>query len=177
MAAKAFNLLDERNSAVMKPKVTSKPGAAPANPTGGEPDPTVARRPVGRVFIAGRVVRLMPDGTVMMRVRDQEIPCRRASTVDRGWLQAALAVGPVDGEGTFDLEYGIGSLWCVFPGPEHADVAVPTLSFAASERIALRCGKSSVALEKDGSLQVRGRDVLTRGSRSTRVSGGTVRIN
>jgi hypothetical protein len=34
-----------------------------------------------------------------------------------------------------------------------------------------------VALEKDGSLQVRGRDVLTRGSRSTRVSGGTVRIN
>jgi hypothetical protein len=176
MAAKAFNLLDERNSAVMKPKLTSKPGAAQGSPAQ-EPDPRVARRPVGRVFIAGQVVRLMPDGTVVMRVRDQEIPCRRASTVDRGWLQAALAVGPVDGEGTFDLEHGIGSLWCVFPGPEHEEVASATVSLVATERVSLQCGKSTVALEKDGTLQVRGRDITTRGSRSARISGGIVRIN
>jgi hypothetical protein len=92
-------------------------------------------------------------------------------------LRAALAIGPVDAEGTLDLDQGTGSIWCVFPGPEHAHVAPPTLSLAASDRVTLRCGKASLDLEKDGSLQVRGRDILTRGSRSARISGGIVRIN
>jgi hypothetical protein len=112
-----------------------------------------------------------------MRVRDQEVPCRRASTIDSGWLQAAVAVAPVDGEGTFDLELGVGSLWCVFPGPEHEGVAPTTVALIATERVSIQCGKASVALEKDGTLQVRGRDITTRGSRSARISGGIVRIN
>jgi hypothetical protein len=65
----------------------------------------------------------------------------------------------------------------VFPGPAHADIATPTLTLVASERVSLRCGKASVSLEKDGSLQVRGRDIVTRGSRSARLSAATVRIN
>lgn len=150
--------------------------------TSARPSSTVATAPPkpkdGRVLVDGKIIKLTPGGRPVLRLRDgRQVACRCASTIDVGWLRAALAVGSIDAEGTYDAGDGSGSIWCVFPGPEHADVAVPTLSFAASERIALRCGKSSVALEKDGSLQVRGRDVLTRGSRSTRVSGGTVRIN
>jgi hypothetical protein len=150
--------------------------------TSAPPSSTAATAPPkpkdGRVLVDGKIIKLTPAGRPVLRMKDgRQVVCRCASTIDVGWLRAALVVGSVDAEGTYDASDGSGSIWCVFPGPEHADVAVPTLSFAASERIALRCGKSSVALEKDGSLQVRGRDVLTRGSRSTRVSGGTVRIN
>ncbi len=159
----------------MKSKVSSKSVAAAA---ARGPRPRPEARSVGRVFVEGQVVRLMPDGTVVLKLRDRrEIPCRRASTIDKGWLQAALAVGPVDGEGTFDVDQETGSLWCVFPGPEHEGVAAPTASLVATDRILLQCGKSSLALEKDGSLQVRGRDIVTRGSRSARISGGIVRIN
>ena len=161
----------------MKSKPASKSGTVGVNAGALKPEPATASRAVGRVFIAGQVVRLLPDGTVLLRVRGQEIPCRRASTIDRGWLQAALAVGPVEGEGTFDLELGTGSLWCIFPGPEHEGVAATTVSLVATERVSLQCGKASVALEKDGTLQVRGRDITTRGSRSARISGGIVRIN
>jgi hypothetical protein len=121
---------------------------------------------------------MLPDGNVILRLRDKrEIPCRRAAAIQRGWLAAALAIGPVEAEGTYDLDAGSGSIWCVFPGPEHAEAAAPTVDLVATERVSLRCGKTSVALEKDGSLQMRGRDILTRGSRSARLSGAIVRIN
>jgi hypothetical protein len=142
------------------------------------PEPQPAPGGVGRVFVDGQIVKVLPGGNVILRMRDRrEIPCRRSSTVDVEWLRVALAVGPVEAEGTFDVRGGSGSIWCVFPGPEHADVAAPTLSLVASERVSVRCGKASLELEKDGSLQVRGRDIVTRGSRSARISGGIVRIN
>jgi hypothetical protein len=126
----------------------------------------------------GQIIRMLPGGSVVVRLRDgRQVPCRRPSTVDAGWLRAALVVGPVDAEGTLDLVDDAGSIWCVVPGPEHADVVAPTLALVAGERVSLRCGKASVSLEKDGSLQVRGRDILTRGSRSARLSGAIVRIN
>jgi hypothetical protein len=93
------------------------------------------------------------------------------------WLRAALAIATVEAEGTIDTNGDSGSIWCLFPGAEHASAVVPTLNLVAAERISLRCGKSSVTLEKDGSLDARGRDVMTRGSRSARISGGIVRIN
>jgi hypothetical protein len=132
----------------------------------------------GRIFVEGQIVKMMPDGNVVLRLTSgRTVPCRRPSTIDRGWLGAALAVGPVEAEGTLDVERGAGSIWVVFPGLEHADVATPTISLVATERLSLRCGKASVSLEKDGSLQVRGRDIITRGSRSARLSGAIVRIN
>jgi len=160
----------------MKRKVSV--GAKTRAPWPASPAPGSAPPLTGRVFVDGQIVRMTADGNVVLRLRNKrEIPCRRASTIDRGWLAAALALGPVDAEGTFDIDAGAGSIWCVFPGPEHAGAAAPTVSLVASERVSLRCGKASVALEKDGSLQVRGRDILTRGSRSARLSGGIVRIN
>lgn len=130
------------------------------------------------MLVAGQIVGVIAAGAALLRLPDgRQIPCRRPSTVDAGWLRAAVEVGPVDAEGTMDVEEGTGSIWCVFPGPEHEDVAAPTVKLVATERVSLQCGKSSVALEKDGSLQVRGRDIVTRGSRSARISGGIVRIN
>jgi hypothetical protein len=126
----------------------------------------------------GQIVKLRPDGNLIVQLRNkQEVPCRRPSTVDRGWLRACLAIGPVDAEGTLDVERGAGSVWCVFPGPEHERAAPPVLSLVATERVSLVCGKTSLSMEKDGSFQVRGRDILTRGSRSARLSGAIVRIN
>jgi dUTPase len=141
------------------------------------PETGAAAAPTGRIFVDGQLIKLAPGGRALLKLRNgRQVPCRLASTIDRSWLEAALEIAPVDAEGTVD-EQGNGSVWCIFPGPEHAEVAARTLSITATERITLRCGKSSVALEKEGALDVRGRDIMTRGSRSTRLSGGIVRIN
>jgi hypothetical protein len=97
--------------------------------------------------------------------------------VNTTWLKAALALGPVDAEGTYDPEVGRGSVWALFPAEEQARLLPAHVEVAAAETLSLRCGKATIALDKDGSLQVKGRDVVARGSRSTRVSGGVVRIN
>src|SRR5438874_2500359 len=106
-----------------------------------------AAAPTGRILVDGQLIKLPPGGRPVLKLRTgREVSCRLASTIDRSWLSAALDVAPVDAEGTVDEE-GNGSVWCIFPGPEHADVAARTLSITATERITLRCGKSSVALE------------------------------
>jgi hypothetical protein len=133
----------------------------------------------GRTLIEGQVTTILRDGRVLLRRRrGAPVVCRWPKTnVDLGWLRAALAVGPVDAEGTFDAEQAAGSIWAVFPGPEHETVAAERVELKAASEISFRCGKASVALTKDGAVEVRGRDVLTRGSRSARLFGGVVRIN
>lgn len=52
-----------------------------------------------------------------------------------------------------------------------------TLSFEAEKQITLKCGKSSIQLQADGSVLIRGAYVLTRASGTNRIRGGNVQIN
>jgi len=132
----------------------------------------------GRVLLDGAIVRMRPNGEVLLRSSAHgEVVCRLPMGVNATWLKAALALGPVDAEGTYHAEAGRGSVWALFPNEEQARLLPAHVEVAASETLSLRCGKTTIALEKDGSLQVKGRDVTARGSRSTRISGGVVRIN
>jgi hypothetical protein len=125
--------------------------------------------------IDGRVTRILPDGRAEVEADNGLIKCRCAHGIDLGWLRSAVAVGPVDAE--ISIGARGGSLWAVFAGPEHRDVVPERVDLAASSGIRLSCGQSTVTLEHDGRVRVRGRDVTTRGSRVARVLGGTVRIN
>ncbi len=59
-------------------------------------------------------------------------------------------------------------LLAIFPGPEHERVVREEVTIEAKGRVRLVCGDSSISLEKEGRIQVRGKDVLTRGSRTAR---------
>jgi hypothetical protein len=47
----------------------------------------------------------------------------------------------------------------------------------AKESVKISCGESTLDLDKQGTIRVRGREVTARGSRVTRLQGGSVRIN
>ena len=122
------------------------------------------------------MVELLPSGRARLEIAGRRVvECRCAHGIDLHWLRAALAVGPVEAEATLG-ERG-GSLWAVFPGPEHAGVLSDTVVLSAAKSIELRCGRSTVSLKTDGQIRVRGRDVATRGSRVARLQGHTIRLN
>jgi hypothetical protein len=51
------------------------------------------------------------------------------------------------------------------------------LVYTAQREIVLRCGKASIQLSCDGSVRIRGTNVLTRASATNRIRGGNVQIN
>lgn len=51
------------------------------------------------------------------------------------------------------------------------------LRLVAKERIELRVGKSSLIMEADGHITLRGTDLVSHASRSNRIRGGSVNLN
>jgi hypothetical protein len=51
------------------------------------------------------------------------------------------------------------------------------LVYTAQREIVLRCGKASIQLLSDGSVRIRGTNVLSRASATNRIRGGNVQIN
>jgi len=100
---------------------------------------------------------------------------RLCQAVDGDWLAAALAVGPVQAEGTIASD-GSGSIWAVFPGPEHAEGEVAHRQIGAQSSLSLSCGGTVVSLSSTGRVEIRGREVIARGSRVTRLQGGSIRL-
>jgi hypothetical protein len=52
-----------------------------------------------------------------------------------------------------------------------------TLVFAAEEEIRLVCGKSSITLTRNGRVVVKGVEIVSRGTRTNKIKGGSVSIN
>ncbi len=75
----------------------------------------------------------------------------------------AVVVGPIVAE----LNRNDG------PGPTMPEA----ITLEAERQITLRCGKSSIQLQKDGTLLIRGAYVLSRASGTNRIRGGNVQIN
>jgi hypothetical protein len=51
------------------------------------------------------------------------------------------------------------------------------LIYTAQKEIVLRCGKASIQLLNDGSIRIRGTNVLSRASATNRIRGGNIQIN
>lgn len=52
-----------------------------------------------------------------------------------------------------------------------------TVKITAAERLELRCGKSTIIMEKDGHLTIRGTHLVSHASASNRIRGGSVNLN
>ena len=137
--------------------------------------PVKAERP--RTVLEGRVVEVLRDEQVVfVSAGGSRFVCLCPQHVDTGWVRSALAFGPVAAEASIPRE-GPGTVWCLLPSPEQRKVVGDTLSLGAASRVEITCGKSKVELKSDGTVRIRGRDVLARGSRVTRIQGGAVRLN
>jgi hypothetical protein len=61
--------------------------------------------------------------------------------------------------------------------PQRLKMAAKEILLEGTEEVSLRCGESSLTLRKDGKTVLKGKEVLTRASRTNRVKGATVQIN
>jgi hypothetical protein len=127
--------------------------------------------------LSGRATAVTPDGKVRFVSKTGRIvECRVPLHVSLAWLRAALTRAPVEAEATApDGDRG-GSLWSLFPGPEHEGVVPDRLELVASESVLVTCGSSKLSM-KGRELRLRSRDVFVNGTRATRVRGGTVKVN
>lgn len=51
------------------------------------------------------------------------------------------------------------------------------LSFVATRRISLRCGKASITLDADGNVDIRGQYLLSRAARQNKIKGASISFN
>jgi hypothetical protein len=85
--------------------------------------------------------------------------------------------------GDSHLPYIIGALWkpdqppTVFQSPIEAKVDGEQVVIEGKKEILLKCGKASIQLLADGSVRIRGTEVLNRASGTNRIRGGNVQIN
>jgi hypothetical protein len=52
-----------------------------------------------------------------------------------------------------------------------------TLTLSAHKKITLRCGKASIVLNADGSIEIRGTELLSRASGQNAIRGASVSLN
>ena len=141
--------------------------------------PVRASRQGERLLVDGEVVEVLADQLVaFVTSAGRRLTCACAMGIDLAWLRAALRLGKVRAEGSVPRSGGEdGVIWCLVPTAEQRRVIPDEINLVAAEGVSIVCGKSKVKLAKDGSLRVRGREVAVRGSRSTRIQGGVVRVN
>jgi len=61
--------------------------------------------------------------------------------------------------------------------PALQERAQEVVNLSATQRIELRCGKSSLTLNRDGSILLRGVDLISRASGVNKIKGAAVKIN
>jgi hypothetical protein len=57
------------------------------------------------------------------------------------------------------------------------DIDGETLTLSAYKRIVLRCGKASIVLNADGTIEIRGTELLSRASGQNAIRGASVSLN
>jgi hypothetical protein len=61
--------------------------------------------------------------------------------------------------------------------PPAVEIDGERLIYTAGQEIVLRCGKASIQLLSDGTVRIKGSNVLSRASATNRIRGGNVQIN
>jgi len=109
--------------------------------------------------------------------REEAIPARSLARLSAGDVGAEVALLFEEGDRMRPLV--VGRL--VEPARDDAAPLVVAdgqmLRLTAKERIELRVGRSSIVMEADGHITIRGTDLVSHAARSNRIRGGSVNLN
>lgn len=145
-------------------------------------------------FCVGRIVEVAEDGSVSVDPGDGRKPVRARSIVriDRAVATAGVSVllAYPTGQSTVPIIMGVVRDAACAPEVEaSAELELPPdqpyeLAFDDGRRVLrarneleLVCGKSSITLRKNGQVEVRGVEIVSRATRLNKIRGGAVRIN
>jgi hypothetical protein len=137
--------------------------------------PTLAAAP-GAV-VSGEVVERMADGSVFVNFPQNTLgPLRARTLVVDIHAGSSVLIAFDGGDPTRPIILGILH--------DRARTEARTLHLKAArivleaeDELALKCGEGSIEARRDGKVSVKGRDVISRATRTNKVRGATVLIN
>lgn len=137
----------------------------------------------------GRIVAISDDGEIMVESgsEDLPLPCEflRTSAGPLPELRPGDAVLYAMDENA-RRGYVLGVIQKYHAGVQgtngqlihsQTEQAIREIKFNAAEKIELRCGKSSLSMDKDGKVVIKGSQLTSRASGLNRVKGAAVKIN
>ena len=89
-----------------------------------------------------------------------------------GQAGADVAVAWLDGDPPQPLILGL-----IQPAPSLAEADGKRVVIEGDREVVLRCGRASITLRPDGSITIRGGQILSRADGSNRVQGASVQLN
>jgi hypothetical protein len=76
-----------------------------------------------------------------------------------------------------DIETAIAELPNAGTMPMQAIADGKIIELVALEQLTMRCGKSSITLDKNGHVEIRGIQILTRATGQNRIKGSSISLN
>lgn len=152
---------------------------APPVPAASIPSPTPALNSARGVVI-GVVKSVDADGRIWLNLPapGPDLACAACCLCLPSELAPGRRVAVLFQEQNAGLAVVLGPVLAEMPIATEMSAENPdTLLFEAEKQITLKCGKSSIKLQPDGSVLIRGAYVLTRASGTNRIRGGNVQIN
>jgi hypothetical protein len=138
-----------------------------------EPAAAENDRDADRILV-GVIVSVLDARRVQVTVsRGETVEAVLPKHVEASWLEAALAVAPVEAG---ILEQGERCLvWAIYPGPEHAEVRAEELRLDA-HKIVLEAGRARLELAED-QLRIKASEVQSRATGEHWIMGARIRLN
>lgn len=137
---------------------------------------TMTENMAGMQIVRGRISAISPDGKIFV---ENEID---RSCLACDFLRTSAAPLPILTQGdlvlyifdeTLDRGYVLGLIQRYIPEEE-----VPHhLKFYAKAKIELRCGKSSLTMDREGKVIIKGAQLVSRASGVNKIKGAAVKIN
>ncbi len=127
--------------------------------------------------VSGEVVERKADGTLFVNFRQNTLGPLIARTLVEDVHPGARVVLAFDGnDPTRPIILGILYDRARTDG-KTVYLKAARIVVEAQDELLLRCGEGSIEARRDGKVSVKGRDVLSRATRTNKVRGATVQIN
>ena len=108
-------------------------------------------------------------------LREHDIGKRIALQFERGDVQRPIVMGVL--KDPADIETAIAELPSLGAMPMQAIADGKIIELVALEQLTMRCGKSSITLDKNGHVEIRGIQILTRATGQNRIKGSSISLN
>jgi hypothetical protein len=137
-----------------------------------------AHRRTGDILQIGLLVDIGSDGSPIVDYNGNELGPIPARTVipSAAHGDSVLLVFD-DGDPTRPIIIGIVRDRFETNQPQRLRMTAREILVEGAEEVSIRCGESSLTLRKDGKTMLKGREVLSRASRTNRIRGATVQVN
>lgn len=127
--------------------------------------------------LCGEIAAVAADGAFTVDFPGNELGPLRARTIREDlWLGAKVLLAFDGGDPTRPIVVGVLSDRLQAQG-RTIHLKAARIHLQATDEFSIECGEAKVEAARDGKLKLKGRDVVSRASRSNKVQGSTVRLN